>query len=287
VRPDNGAAARQTHTLRVMGTVVVCELYGPPAACSAVEAAGDLLRQVDARFSTWDPWSPMSRLRRRAVTPADLPEADAREIGEVLTRCAALVTATGGWFDPWAVPGGVDPTGMVKGWAVQRSVDLLARHGLTAMVNGGGDIAVQGVPVGHDGWRIGIRHPWRADALAAVVELSGDRGAVATSGAYERGAHLVDPWTGRRTRGAVASATVVGPDLAVADAVATAVAVGGRRAATTVADGELGAAYELYLIGHDGSEWWTPGFPFAADVRGTAAGGATTDHRNCSGELAG
>jgi thiamine biosynthesis lipoprotein len=154
------------------------------------------------------------------------------------------------------MPGGVDPTGLVKGWAVDRALAVLRDEGITgALVNGGGDVAAFGSPAPGERWRVGIRHPWRADALAAIVAVTG---AVATSGSYERGPHLIDPATGRPSHRA-ASATVTGPRLALADALATAVAVGGDEALAAVA--RL-AGYEGYLIRPDGSETATGGIAF-------------------------
>jgi thiamine biosynthesis lipoprotein ApbE len=95
---------------------------------------------------------------------------------------------------------------------------------------------------------VGIQHPWRKDALAAILEMQ--VAAIATSAAYERGPHLLDPATGRPATG-VASATITGPSLALADALATAVAIGGDEplAAVDALDG-----YEGYLIRADGGE---------------------------------
>ena len=92
------------------------------------------------------------------------------------------------------MPGGFDPTGLAKGWAVDRALDVLRRSGLAgAMVNGGGDLAAFGAPAPGQRWRVGIRHPWCARSLAGIIEVGA---AVATSGSYERGAHLIDPATG-------------------------------------------------------------------------------------------
>lgn len=262
--PVSGPVA---HAEPVMGTVVsfAVHAHDGPHVRAALGAACRLLHRADAVFSLWDPWSPLSRLRRGAARPDDLDPVEAGEIAAVLGRCLDARSATDGWFDPWAVPGGVDPTGLVKGWAVEAAVAALDAAGLTAVVNAGGDVAWCGrAPSG--GWRVGVRHPWRPRALACVVR--GDRSirAVATSGGYERGAHLVDPTTGRRTVGALASATVVGPDLAVADALATALAVGGPAVLAALerprSDGDR---YLGYAIGHDGSETWSDGFPFADD----------------------
>ena len=174
-------------------------------------------------FSTWDPGSPLSLLRAaRRRRPAPPPV-----MAEVEAACRQAREASGGWFNPWAMPGGYDPTGLVKGWAVDKALRTLDQAGVpAALVNGGGDLAAFGMPGPGRCWRAGIRHPWRATGLAAVIEV---RGAVATSASYERGAHLIDPRTGQ-PGGRAASATVTGPSLAQADALATGLAVGGDAA---------------------------------------------------------
>jgi thiamine biosynthesis lipoprotein len=271
-----------THAEPVMGTVfsfaAVPGGLPPDAVRAAIAAACRVLHHCDAVFSTWDAASPVSRLRRGEATLGQMPP----EFAEVLAECHAAKTASGGWFDPWAMPGGFDPTGLVKGWAVARALAELRRAGLPgALVNGGGDVAVFGAPPGGQRWRVGIRHPWRADALACVVEIGqgpvteerglepaggsggspprADIAAVATSGPYERGAHLIDPATGRPAS-RTASATVTGPSPALADALATGVAVGGDAALALVA-GLPG--YAGYLIRPDGSEADTGGIAFA------------------------
>ncbi len=259
MRPGaRGAGPAVTHAEEVMGTVVSFTVVPGdlpvPAARAAIQAACRTLHRADEVFSTWNPASPVSRLRRGEATLGMMPA----DVAEVLDLCRAARTASGGWFDPWALPGGVDPTGLVKGWAVERATDVLRRAGAAAaLVNGGGDLAAFGSPAPGRRWRAGIRHPWRADALACIVQV---RGAVATSASYERGAHLLDPATGRPAAG-TASATVTGPSLATADALATAVAVGGDEALAAV--GALGG-YEGYLIRADGSEADTGGIDFVS-----------------------
>ncbi|HEY2308211.1 MAG TPA: FAD:protein FMN transferase [Streptosporangiaceae bacterium] len=246
-----------THAEPVMGTVFsFTAVHGdlpPDAVRAALAAACRLLHRCDALFSTWDPASPVSLLRRGEAALGQMPP----EFAEVLRECRAAKQASGGWFDPWAMPGGFDPTGLVKGWAAEQALEELRSAGLSgALINGGGDVAVFGSPADGHRWRVGIRHPWRADALACVIEADA---AVATSGRYERGAHLIDPATGRPASRA-ASATVTGPSLALADALATGVAVGGDEALAVVAglDG-----YAAYLIRPDGSETDTGGIAFA------------------------
>jgi thiamine biosynthesis lipoprotein len=106
-------------------------------------------------------------------------------------------------------------------------------------------------------FRIGIVDPFAPHQLACAVEL---RGAIATSGGYERGNQLVDPRSARPTTRA-ASASVTGPDLGLADALATALAVAGPSglAWMDALDG-----YEAFVISLDGTWQWTDGFAFAS-----------------------
>jgi thiamine biosynthesis lipoprotein len=241
-----------------MGTVVTIDLY-----CDAAVARGELyvrvararsvLQRADAVFSTWKEHSPMSRLRRGEITLSEAPA----EVGQVLEACEAARALSLGWFDPWAMPGGTDPTGYVKGWAAQRALGELAQAGVTgAIVNAAGDIAAFGGPAAGRPFRVGIVDPGDPRQLACAVELAG---AVATSGTYERGAHLIDPRSGK-AEARVASATVTGPDLGLADALATALAIAGP--------GGLGflepiVGYEGFVIDHDGSWKSSANFPFA------------------------
>ena len=128
---------------------------------------------------------------------------------EVLARCEELRAETGGYFDVRA-GGRLDPSGYVKGWAVQRAAAFGCGRFL---IEAGGDMVLRG------SWRVGIRHPYERGALAAAITVADC--AVATSGAYERGPHILDPFTGRPATG-LSSVTVIGRDLGTVDAYATA-----------------------------------------------------------------
>lgn len=247
------------HLENVMGTVVVIDVYTEahyddidlPGMLSAATAE---LHRADRVFSTWQPDSAISRLRRGEVAVEDAPP----EVAEVLAQCAVARQLSNGWFDPWAMPGGVDPTGYVKGWAAQRALGDLKPAGVRgAIVNAAGDVASAGGMGPGIPFRIGITDPLAPDQLATVIELTG---AVATSGCYERGPHLIDPFTGRPAVRA-ASASVTGPDLALADALATALAVAGEPGLDWI---EPIDGYEALVIAADGGAQWTAGFPFAS-----------------------
>lgn len=207
-----------------MGTVVTVDIYGETPLderefATSFDAVAKVLHDADEVFSTWKPQSPLSRLRRGELVMSDAPAV----ILDVFEDCRVARGLSRGWFDPWSMPGGVDPTGLVKGWAAQRALDPLRNQGLSgALVNAAGDIASFGGP-GHGApFRFGIVSPADTHRLACVVESPG---AVATSGTYERGEHLVSPFAGVAI--STPSATVIGPELWLADALATALAVAG------------------------------------------------------------
>jgi thiamine biosynthesis lipoprotein len=193
----------------------------------------DWLSRVDVLFSTYRRGSQVARIGRGELAPCDADPL----VREVLARCERLRERTGGWFDA-RVGGRLDPSGLVKGWAVERAAGLLEAAGARNFcIDAGGDVCLRGGPAAGRRWRVGIRHPHRRDRVAAVIEC-GD-GAVATSGAYERGPHILDPHTGAAATGAL-SVTIVGPDLGTADALATA----------AFAMGEAGPAWTAGLAGH-------------------------------------
>jgi FAD:protein FMN transferase len=244
-----------------MGTVVTIDLYAeggfsPAEVLPHLARAVGVLHDADKVFSTWKGASPLSQLRRGQISLGEAPA----QVTEVLEACRVARDLSGGFFNPWAMPGGVDPTGYVKGWAAERALAELRGAGLDgAMVNAAGDIASFGGPSSHQVFRIGVVRPDAPMVLACVVELDG---AIATSGTYERGAHLIDPRTGE-ARTAVASASVTGPDLALADALATALCVGGDDVRGIIEGLE---GYEAFTIGHEGERQATRHFPFAHRV---------------------
>ncbi len=250
------AIPRLTHAEPVMGTVVSVDLRAPgPAAEDAVAEVVAWLHAVDATFSTYREHSEIRRLDRGELLPQDCSP----DVRRVLERCRALHRETDGFFDVRAA-GALDPSALVKGWAVQRGAALLAAAGLHDFcLTAGGDLVTRGAAVPEECWRVGIQHPRDRRAVAAVVEAHDL--AVATSGAYERGAHIVDPHSGRPPEG-VLSVTVTGPDLGTADAYATAaLAMGADGPAWTLGlDG-----YEAMTILPDDTVLCTPGFPADGD----------------------
>jgi thiamine biosynthesis lipoprotein len=238
----------------VMGTVVSFEVrpQGLPAiaARSAMDDACSVLRDADEMFSLYRDDSPLSRIRRGELAIGDASP----EIAQIVDHCVRVRDLSGGWFDPWAMPGGFDPTGLVKGWAAESALAVLSEVGVgAAMINAAGDIALLGTPEPGRRWRIGIRTPDDPDQLSCIAEPSG---AVATSGQYERGPHVLDPSTGLPATAAI-SATVCGPELTVADGLATGLLAAGRRGLGAI----TAAGYEGMIIDKGEALVHTSGFP--------------------------
>lgn len=235
-----------------MGMAILVDLRDPLPP-GDVDAVFDWFRQVDETFSTFKETSEISRIDRGELA---LEEAG-RDVRDVLARCDELRAETAGYFDARAA-GRLDPSGFVKGWAVDRAAALLDTAGARSFaVYAGGDVVVRGEPEPGEPWRVGIRHPHTADRVAAVVE--GRDLAVATSGAYARGEHVVDPHSGLPARGLL-SVTVTGQELGTADAYATAAFAMGRDAPGWIA--RL-AGHEAMAITADERVLSTPGFPAA------------------------
>jgi thiamine biosynthesis lipoprotein len=245
------APPRTVHVEDCMGTVFSIDIRDPGDWADAIAEVVAELHRVDAIFSTYKDDSDISRVRRGELRAVDADP----DVLAVLDLCAQVQVETAGAFS--AMPQGrLDPTGLVKGWAIERAGALLRRAGSeNHAVNGGGDVQVAGESAPGRPWRMGISDPF--DRARVLTVVRGRDLAVATAGTAERGTHITDPATGRPPTG-LASATVVGPSLTFADAYSTAAFVLGREALRW-ADGIPG--YEVFLVADDGttaaSRGWT------------------------------
>src|SRR6516225_4644059 len=243
-----GRARRLRHAEHVMGTVVSFDV--PAWADQVLGRVVSWLHWVDATFSPYRDDSDVSLFGHGSVTLAEC----APELAEVLAACAGVSARSGGYFT--VRPGGrFDPSGYVKGWAIERAAAMLTAAGSAEhSVNGGGDVQCVGDRGPGQPWRVGIADPLRPGSLALVV--SGRDFAVATSGVAERGPHIVNPHTGQPATG-LASITMVGSTLAATDAYATAAFAMGRAARNWV---ESLDGYEAFAVTPGGQTWQTTGF---------------------------
>ncbi|SOD73219.1 thiamine biosynthesis lipoprotein [Jatrophihabitans sp. GAS493] len=234
-----------------MGTVFSLDLAAD-FDVTALAATMEWLHRMDDLFSTYQPQSQISRLDRGELGVAGCDP----EVIEILDLCEQLRTQTAGYFDVRA-GGSLDPSGVVKGWAIEGVHQRLVRAGsVRHYVNGGGDIRCTAT-ADHPPWRFGIVDPLNSQRLLTAV--AGRDFALATSGTAERGAHIVDPYTGRAADGLL-SLSLVGADLTYIDAYATAAFAMGSKARAWLS-GLTGV--EAMGVSADGLRWSTSAFPSA------------------------
>ena len=217
---------------------------------SACNQAQRYYEEIDERFSTFKESSEVSKIRSGNLDLAN----SSPDMKLVWNRCHELREQTQRAFDPWSVPGGFDPSGYVKGWATEQSLRFFADEGIERIqINAGGDIVLRGGYDSSTPWNIGIRHPDFADKIAKNFEIFD--GAIASSGTYERGDHVIDPRVGVPAVGARA-ATVIGPDSGIADALATALIVDGRDSVNWIG-AEAFRSYQFWAVDKRGESAWS------------------------------
>lgn len=250
--------SRLVHPEEVWGTVVALDFRSDSQSEAVLKSVRDdmvsYFHEIDRLFSTFKPESEISALRTRQLAITDASPI----VQEVWQLCLEARECTEGAFDPWAARGGFDPSGYVKGWAADRALEMARAAGIEhVQINAGGDLSLLGGIAMGESWRIGIRHPDDDQAIAQIVTLSD--GAIATSGTYERGAHIIDPSTSLPALGA-RSATVVGPDGGLADALATALVVAGRDGAHWFVELD---EYSAWVVDRHGDQTWAIGPAFS------------------------
>jgi thiamine biosynthesis lipoprotein len=247
---------RKRYEIHVWGTVLFLDVASSALSEVAMDAAVESVKKfvygVDEDFSTYKDGSFISKLRCGEISIDSCPD----DVQEVWGLCAIARDLTDGAFDPWAVAGGFDPSGYVKGWAADRVAQILLAAGCEHLqVNAAGDLTLRG-GINEKGivgpWKIGVVNPDNRQEVLRIFEIND--GAIATSGTYERGAHIFDPATGTIAIGAK-SATVLGPDGGLTDALATALMVAGEDGAIWFSQPEL-AEYSAWVIDrHSGGAW--------------------------------
>lgn len=242
--------------IEVWGTVLLLDIASPNHSESeldeAVAEVTTFVHHVDRIFSPFKEDSEVCRIRSGELS-LDYAHGDLREVWQL---CLDIKSLTYGAFDPWKIPGGFDPSGIVKGWAADKCADIILAHNIPhLLINASGDITVRGGEL-IDGktkpWTLGVTDPDNKENIVTTFSIA--NGAIATSGDYEKGAHITDPFTGLIAIGA-RSVTIVGPSGAYADALATAVMVSGMDGAPWFDHTALGE-YEVFAINrHNRISW--------------------------------
>ena len=227
------------------------EIVGAQAN-SALNGAYEYFTSVDNRFSTYKPQSEISRINRGELAVIDASP----EMREILALAQKTKKETDGYFNILRPDGHLDPSGIVKGWAIHGVAERIRAQGFqNFFVNAGGDIASSGTNELGESWSVGIRSPFRVDEIVKVLYPRGK--GVATSGSYMRGAHIYNPHNPDKAMQDIVSITVIGPDVLEADRYATAAFAMGKKGAAFI---EFLPGFEAYAIDKGGQATFTSGF---------------------------
>ena len=230
------------HTKIIMGMPITIEIVDTVDP-KVFEEAFNYFKNVDDKFSTYKEASEISRINRGEVVPSQFSS----EMTHIFDLAEKTKAETNGYFDIKKPDQTLDPSGIVKGWAIYQVAEILNKRKIkNYYVEAGGDLQVSGR--NHDGkkWRVGIKNPFVQNEIVKVllVETQG----VATSGTYIRGNHIYNPKT-KKEATEIASLTVVGPNIYEADRFATAAFAMGLDGINFI---EQLQGFEGYLIDKNG-----------------------------------
>jgi len=154
--------------------------------------------------------------------------------------------------------------GIAKGYIVDQGVKVLREHGFNdAYIEAGGDLMTIGTRQDGNGWKIGIRNP-RSNDLKKMDTIVLSNRAIATSGDYlqyftedKKVHHIINPFTGFSPVN-TASSSILAPNVATADGLATATMVLGPQAAQELVESLPDC--EGYFFDKELNKYQTTGF---------------------------
>jgi len=238
-------------TRQLMGMPITVEVVDAAVTQKDIDDVYAYFTHVDEVFSTYKDTSEISRINRDEIAP----EAYSSEIQEVFRLSEETKNLTNGYFNIQKPDGSIDPSGLVKGWAIWNAAKLLEQKGFKDFyVDAGGDVQVEGKNATGESWRVGIKNPFNEKEIVKALSVS-DKG-VATSGTYIRGQHIYDPNTGAPAN-EIVSLTVIGPNIYEADRFATAAFAMGKKGVEFIEQLE---GFEGYSIDATGTATLTSHF---------------------------
>ncbi len=246
----------------IMGMPVILEIVDA-APADRYEKIFTFFRRVDERFSTYKDTSEISAINRGEILEGNY----SREMREMFALAEETKKDTNGYFNIHTPDGSIDPSGIVKGWAINTAADLLHADGYENFyLEIAGDIQTSGRTSEGEEWSIGIRNPMVNEEIVKVIYPQGK--GIATSGTYIRGNHIYNPHApgqqpevGEQKAGdespAYVSLTVIGPNVYEADRFATAAFAMGEKGLYFL---ENLPGFEAYAIKAEGIAQMTSGF---------------------------
>lgn len=241
-----------TETRVIMGMPITIEIADAAATPAAFTEMFDYFISVDERFSTYKKDSEIMRINRGEIIEKNY----SAEMREILALAEETKKKTSGYFDIEKPDGTLDPSGVVKGWAIRNAADILQKKGFrNFFVDAGGDIQALGHNSERKEWSVGIRNPFVHKEIVKIVYPRGQ--GMATSGTYVRGQHIYNPHEPGKQLQDIISLTVIGPGVMEADLFATGAFAMGREGINFI---ERAPGFEGYSIDNTGRATMTSGF---------------------------
>lgn len=235
----------------LMGMHITIEVIEKNVKSQDIDKIYDYFTYVDEKFSTYKETSEISQINKGELRE----EQYSADMKTVLALCEQTKKETNGYFDI-CHSGKLDPTGLVKGWAIQQAASFLRKRGIKDFyVDAGGDVQVTGKNNQGKPWVVGIRNPFNSQEIVKVISLNG--GGVATSGTAMRGQHIYNPYNPKTEITDIVSLSVIGPNAYEADRFATAAFAMGAEGIYFI---EKLPGFEAYLIDRNGIATYTSGF---------------------------
>lgn len=236
-------------TRLIMGMPITLMAHDNTLTALQIEKVFDVFKKADKKYSPYRKESEVSQLQKLPL----LQRRYSPELASIMKLAEQTKQETNGYFNV-EHRGSFDPSGIVKGWALQKAAELLEGYTHNFYIEAGGDLQVRGVNEEGHPWSIGIRNPFERSEQVAVVYL--DDKAIATSGTAIRGAHIYDPVSSAPLEDIV-SLSVIAPHIIDADRMATAAFAMGEKGIYFL---EQLPGYEAFMIDTHGISTQTTGW---------------------------
>lgn len=240
---------KQTRLL--MDMPITVEIINREATGEDIDNIFTYFTYIDNTFSIFKESSEITKINKRKICKSDYSQ----DMRTVLALCEKTKRETNGYFDIKR-KNLLDPSGLVKGWAIKNAAWMLKQMGFSDYyIDAGGDIQTSGKNEKGTAWSIGIRNPFNRNEIVKTLGIHNQ--GVATSGTYIRGQHIYDPHHQSALRSDIVSLTVIGPDIYEADRFATAAFAMGNKGILFI---ERLPGFEGYMINQKGIAMFSSGF---------------------------
>lgn len=228
----------------LMGMPITIEIADPKVTPIDIDKIFTYFMAIDNQFSPYKKTSEVSRFNQGKIFRSQLSPA----LKFILRAAEKTRMATHGYFNICQPNGLIDPSGIVKGWAIYNASKLIDKMGFkNYYINGGGDIQTKGKQSKNRPWNIGIRNPFNRYQNIKIISV-GNHG-IATSGTSIRGQHIYDPFHPQTPINEIISLTVIGPNIYEADRLATAAFAMRKKGVEFIATLPNFAAYSINQYG--------------------------------------